>query len=341
MDRGKIKNLIRASAAYVVVAVLAGIAGWFFGVRVAEPKVTVSSSGPSSPAREGGYDFVNPLLICSRDNATAVDAGMQTLIQNTVNTEIKNGNVIIASVYYRRFLDGDWAVVNGGETYYPASLNKVPLMIAYYNLAEETGTPLTKNIYFPAGLPDQNAQQEIRPDHPIAPGESYTADELVNASIKDSDNNATLLLLNAISTSTLQTVFSDLQVPFLAQGETPINYMTVTDYAFFFRVLYNATYLSHADSEKALDILSETTFNDGIVAGVPAGTTVAHKFGLVSVAPNGTTVTARELHDCGIVYPKEQDPYLLCVMTRSTGSLQGVEQAIADISRSVYKQATE
>jgi beta-lactamase class A len=343
MNKERIRKVIKAFGAYIAVAVFAGLAGWFFGAGAVQPKGGASSSGSSvsSPARESGYDLVNPLLVCTKDNATPTDVKIQTVIQKTVNAEEKEGNIVTASVYYRQFLEGDWALVNGNETYYPASMNKVPLMIAYYNLLEETGSPFVKSIYFPPGLPDENAQQEIAPEHPLLPGQSYSADELVDAMIEDSDNNATLLLLDAVNASTLQQVFNDLQVPFLAPGATPANYMTVSDFAFFFRVLYNGTYLSHADSEKALEILSQTDFKAGLVAGVLAGTTVAHKFGLVSIASSSTVVTARELHDCGIVYPHGQDPYLLCVMTKSTGPLQGAEQAIADISRSVYEYATE
>jgi beta-lactamase class A len=344
MDRKKMRHFAKVFSAYLVVAVLAGLAGWFLRMRMAQPSaVAVSSSGSSvssSPNRESGYELVNPLLVCSKDNSTPIDTNIQAIIQNTINAEIGKGNIVTASVYYRQFLEGDWALVNGDETYYPASLNKVPLMVAYYERVEEGDVPFAANIYLPAGS-DQNAQQEIPPQHPLKQGQYYTATELIDAMIKDSDNNATLALLNAIDTSTLATVFKDLQVPFLAPGETPTNYMNVSDFAYFFRVLYNGTYISHADSEKALETLSQTDFNDGLVAGVPQGTTVAHKFGLVSVAPNGTTVTGRELHDCGIVYPNEQDPYLLCVMTKSTSTLQGAETAISDISRSVYNYVTE
>jgi beta-lactamase class A len=338
MDRKKMRNFIRTAVGYLIVAALAGVAGWLLCGQIQSK--SGSAATPSSPVRESGYNLVNPLLICSSDNATPVDQGAQTVIQNAINTEVGNGTITAASVYYRQFLQGGWALVNGTTTYYPASMNKVPLMIAYYNWMEEGNFSPAKTMYMPVGL-DENAQQEVQPNHPLAPGQSYTADEIIDAMIQDSDNNATLVLLSAIDTSTLATVFTDLQVPFLAPGQTPANYMTVGDFAFFFRVLYNGTYISHTDSEKALEILSKTDFNDGLVAGVPAGTTVAHKFGLVSIAPNNTVVTARELHDCGIVYPQGKNPYLLCVMTKSTGSLQGAERAIADISRSVYQYATK
>ena len=341
MSRNKLKAFIRVSLGYIVVACLAGMAGWFLsGTRTISP----TAGAPVNVAdatREGGYNLVNPLLVCTADNSTPSDESAQTVIQNAVNAEVQNGDITTASVYYRHFMNNSWAILNGNETYYPASLNKIPLAIAYYNWVEETDFPFTKSVYFPTGLPDENAQQEIQPEHPLQPGQSYTVTQLIDAMIKDSDNNATLLLLDTVDTSTLAEVFGDLNVPFLAPGESPTNYMHVSDFAFFFRVLYNGTYLSHDDSEKVLEALTQTTFNNGLVAGVPSGTTVAHKFGLVSIAPTGTTVTARELHDCGIVYPTKEDPYLLCVMTKSTGSLQGAEHAVADISRTVYQYVTK
>jgi len=321
---------------FALVATVAGATGWFLG-RMFQSRNYV---GFSSPIRKGGTGLVNPLLVCARDDVSSINNGVQAVIQKAVNAEIEKGDITASSVYYRRFLDNSWALLNGDETYYPASLNKVPLMIAYYNWVEETDAPLTKNIYFPSGY-DDNLQQEVQPQHPILPGRSYTAAELIDAMIKDSDNNATLLLFSSIDQNALGKVFGDLHVPFLAPGQSPVNYMNVSSYAFFFRVLYNGTYLSHADSERVLDLLSQTTFNDGLVAGVPAGITVAHKFGLVSVAPNNTVVTARELHDCGIVYATNQNPYLLCVMTKSTGTLQGAERAIANVSRAVYQYITK
>ena len=322
---------------FILVAGLGCVVGWFGG-RMFQSAANASCS---KPLREIGYSLINPLLTCTQDQVSDIDKTVQDSIQNTINQEVAKGDITTASVYYRLFGGGSWALVNGSEEYYPASLNKIPLMIAYFNSIEGADFLSTKSIYFPTGLTDQNTQQEIAPEHPITPGQSYTEEELVNAMIRDSDNNATLLLLDALDQNTLAKVFSDLNVPFLAPGESPKNYMNVSDFAFFFRVLYNGTYLSHADSENALTILSQTTFNDGLVAGVPSGTKVAHKFGLVSIAPDNVTVTSRELHDCGIVYPAQKDPYLLCVMTKSTGTLQGAEHAIATISQTAYQNATK
>ena len=81
------------------------------------------------------------------------------------------------------------------------------------------------------------------------------------------------------------------------------------------------------DSEKALDILSKTTFNDGLVAGVDKGITVSHKFGEYV----GQQI---ELHDCGIIYYPE-NPYFLCIMTRGD-NLDNLKDVIKNISGQIY-----
>ena len=224
----------KIAIAFFLTVIAAGTTGWFWG-KANQAQI----NSVQFPVREGGYKLANPLLVCARDETSTVDQNVQTAIQNTVQTETKNGHVLTASVYYRRFLDNSWALLNGDETYYPASLNKVPLMIAYFSWAEETDFNLNnRGIYFSPGH-DENTQQEIQPKNPIQPGRSYSASELIDSMIRDSDNNATLLLLNDIDQGTLGKTFSDLNVPFLAPGQAPKNYMTVSQYAFFFRILYS------------------------------------------------------------------------------------------------------
>jgi hypothetical protein len=84
-------------------------------------------------------------------------------------------------------------------------------------------------------------------------------------------------------------------------------------------------------SEKALSYLAETTFDKGLVAGVPEAVAVAHKFGEA-----GREDGSLQFHDCGIVYYPGR-PYILCVMTRG-GSFEPLYAAVADISRTVYEE---
>ena len=109
--------------------------------------------------------------------------------------------------------------------------------------------------------------------------------------------------------------------------------MSVEEFATFFRVLYNATLLSKDMSEKALDLLARAEFKEGLVEGVPASVTVAHKFGERVFGSNGEI---KELHDCGIVYYPEH-PYLLCVMTKGS-SFEYLDDGIREISHIVYEK---
>lgn len=99
------------------------------------------------------------------------------------------------------------------------------------------------------------------------------------------------------------------------------------------RVLFNATYLNDANSEKALVLLSKATFDKGLTAGVPSTIVVSHKFGEHVNGADGV-INSVELHDCGIVYyPK--NPYLLCVMTRGK-NINDLQNTIKEISNTVY-----
>src|SRR6185312_8614891 len=120
-------------------------------------------------------------------------------------------------------------------------------------------------------------------------------------------NNAYALLLNNLTNTghykDLTDLYSNLGVAYNGD-DTVSDYMTVSGSSLFMRVLYNATYLSRDDSEKALSLMAQTDFTDGIESGVPNGITVAQKFGEANVA-QGSTVVGHEFHNCGVVYYPE------------------------------------
>jgi hypothetical protein len=116
---------------------------------------------------------------------------------------------------------------------------------------------------------------------------------------------------------------------------------TARQYSHLFRALYNGTYLSKPLSEKVLELLSKTRFDRGLVAGVPEGTVVSHKFGVRNIVNSDadTTPVARELHDCGIIY-YPNNPYFLCVMTRGA-DFPTLESVIKDISRITWNEVAK
>ena len=312
----------------VVLSAATFTAGWFI-----PPPVTVT---PPKSLRLGGYDFINPLLVCNINNSNAYSQNnfLSKEIQSIIDANTNDGNISKASVYFTDLATGAWANVYGTAQFYPSSLGKIPLMIAYYQESESDPSILTKELVYPVGSTDLNQMQDIAPPRAIVPGESYTVEQLIEYMIKYSDNNATALLDANINPDTLSRVYGDLGIP----SEENVNlanadFITAHQISTMFRVLYNGTYLSRDGSEKALQLLSQASFTQGLVAGVASSTVVSHKLGLVGIAPNNVT-TEHELHDCGIIYAK--DPYLMCVMTRGTAPLPKLEEIVAQISKVAY-----
>ena len=329
------KNRLFLAGSIVACAAAFGL-GWFFGGSGA------GDLGPH-PLRltSGGYKFISPLLACNFNSAKIFpeSQSIQSVIQKAVSQHMSQGDIEKASVYFTDFSNGDWANVNGDEKYYPSSLSKVPIMVAYLAIAENSSTILNDRVLFPVGSPDLNATQEIKPESAIIPGETYTVEQLIEYMIRYSDNNAAQLLYEHANQDELLRVYSDLNIPVNNDVTTStLDFMTPQQYSILLRTLYNATYLSRDASEDALNLMSNTSFKAGLVAGVPNSTVVSHKFGIVSFE-NGVTVSDRELHDCGIVYAPDH-PYLLCIMTRGSSDLASMEGTLSDISSAVY-QAVE
>jgi beta-lactamase class A len=323
----------RRRASFFGVAILAGAAcfglGWF-------AKSTSDRTSPPQALRLNGYQFIDPLLACNinNTNVSQENKSLTSDVASIINTHTQSGDLSKASVYFTDLTSGNWANVDQGETYYPSSLGKIPIMMAYYELAENSSTVLDQRITYTGGQ-NLNDTQDIPPAESIVPGQTYTVEQLIEYMVEYSDNNATQLLYNNIDQDTLQHVYGDLGIP---TEDNPtaatLDFITPQQIALLFRVLYNGTYLSRDYSEKALQVMSQSSFTQGIVSGVPSSTVVSHKLGLVGIQTNGVT-TEHELHDCGIVYAR--DPYVLCVMTRGTAPLTTMESIIAQISQTAYQ----
>ncbi len=76
-----------------------------------------------------------------------------------------------------------------------------------------------------------------------------------------------------------------------------------------------------------LAILQKQEFNEGIPAGLPSGTQVAHKTGSIT----------KIYHDAGIVYLPRRKPYVIVVLTRGLAEEKRAHQLVAEISRQVYE----
>jgi beta-lactamase class A len=307
-------------------ALLSGIVlGWVIRSNWGGPQGTEEEE-----FHQGQWEYINPLLSCG-DLGAEIGREITPFkhaVQEKVDEFIKSGKATHISVYYRDLNNGPWFGIAEKELFTPASLLKVPELMDYYREAEKTPGILHEKIKYSGVNFDADAGETIYPAVQAEYGKTYTVDELLRLMIVYSDNNALMLLGNR-GWSFLDRIYTVMGLPFPEfSGE---NYqLTVKNYAEFFRILFNASYLNQEMSDKALQMLASTDFRSGLVAGVPKGIIVAHKFG------ERVTPEEKQLHDCGIVYyPKR--PYLLCVMTRGA-DMGNLISVISGVSRTAYDE---
>jgi beta-lactamase class A len=265
------------------------------------------------PLRAGksSYQYINPLLLCLGDeNHTFSEfRPLKNAIEKVTTVAKDSGSIISASVYFRDLSTGQWTGLDENDLYTPASLLKVPLYIAYLKRAESDPLVL-KQKFFYEQEPGQAPPLVSAPL--LTSGRSYTVEELLKGMIIDSDNTAKNMLESRMDKGFLNEVYSELGIASPYASSQPYSISTRT-YALFFRVLYNATFLNHDMSERALALMSEVRFDKGIRAGTPKEVAVSDKYGFAILKRDEPRII--ELSDCGIVHEPTR-PYLLCVMAR-------------------------
>ena len=332
------RNWIKQGA-IIAFCILSFLAGWF-GRGFRNHNETQPESYVQTRADANPFALTNPLLDCEMATDTI---GKRELVPFK-NDILKLTSSFLAthkqsdvSVYFRDLNNGPWFGINEKHKFAPASLLKVPIMIAYLKQAESNPLFLTKKIPYEEGRPDFNTQLTIQPSETIKPGNSYTIEELIHHAIVFSDNNANDLLFRNMDIKYLEKTYRELGLtpPY---ANIPADYMSAKEYGAVFRILFNATYLSREMSEKALMLLTEVEYRQGFASAVPASITTAHKFGERVFQPDNN-LTMLELHDCGIIYyPKS--PYLLCIMTRGQ-DFEALNDLIGNIAHLIYEEVND
>lgn len=105
------------------------------------------------------------------------------------------------------------------------------------------------------------------------------------------------------------------------------NTTTARDLARLLEAIVRGRAASPAGTEEMLRILGAQEFNDGIPAGLPPGTRVAHKTGEIT----------RIAHDAAIVFPSRGAPVILVVLTRGFEQREDAMRQVSGISRLVYE----
>lgn len=280
---------------------------------------------------DANFPHINPLLACAisgvKPSQTFTDLKQE--VEDIIVQKQTNGLIDGASMYFQDLVSSRWTGINEHQTYAPASLLKVPIMLFYYKQAEEHPEVLTQKIRIIES--DVQGKQDIAPSRMIQSEHEYTIDELITYMIVYSDNNATRTLFRMANTQELLATMTDLGLQAPKTGEDYV--ISAKAYSLFFRVLYNATYLSREMSDKALTLLARVEYGNGLTKPLPPGTEVAHKFGESPVTANNVQ-QGHELSDCGIVYVP-QKPYFLCVMAKGK-NIQDLEDTFRQLAKRFF-----
>lgn len=309
-------------------------AGMFLGSFFSQSNQPKQSAPTVSAALEWHQNtgkLTSPLLICNP--STHIDSEefrvFEQKLTTDVNELVKNNKADHIAIYFRKLLDGSWFGINEDEIFTPASLLKVPNMIALYKQADANPEILNKKLRYEKVYFQDKPYYEA--PEKLELGKEYTVDELISRMVRFSDNESMFLLKNNFDQRNLETLYKDLHM--LPPDDSISNdFMTIQNYALFFRVLFNASYISEAMSQKALEILTTISFDKGLVRGVPADIKVAHKFGERTYTDDNT----KQLHDCGIIY-YPNNPYLLCIMSKGE-NFDSLASVIETLSKNVWDE---
>lgn len=280
---------------------------------------------------DGEAKFTSPLLECAELPESVQDVVLDRTrsdLEKLLSRYKSSRDIENASVYFRDLNNGPWFGIDESINYFPASLLKLPLAMSYYDRAEDDTNLLFEEVVY---TPDPSVTSQAQPfgtQEELTAGKKYTVQYLLDMMLKESNNEAANTLAVYGGEDIVDNVYKDLG---LNRPENGKDYSISTHrYASFFRILYNATYVDRVASEKILAALSEAAFSGGLVAGVPHGVHVSHKYGTRRVDD-----VSVQLHDCGIVYAPN-NPYILCVMTRGS-DFDKLANVVKEISSVVYR----
>lgn len=227
------------------------------GNKPATPDYTIHSG------REG---LTNPLLECEiagyrpgqelRPFKPELDELLQRLKRERKAAQI--------SVYFRDLDNGPWTGIDEDRKYSPASLFKVPVIMAAMKQAERDPALLRREVRF-HGFPDDSLLARYQTTDPLVIGRTYRLRDLVDRTASASDNYAAALLGQSIDRDVLRRLLYGMGLPAeLADNpEMPVIVSPQT-YGRLFRVLYNAIYLNRDSSERIFGYFARSTFHGGI-----------------------------------------------------------------------------
>jgi len=202
---------------------------------------------------------------------------------------------------------------NGDQSFVAASTYKLPLLMEEaQNIAAGTASASDVLCYDAADWEDGWCSD-------YEPGDCYTRGELDQRVGEYSDNTAAHILVRADGGGDALNAYARAHGATESEFWDP-NVTTTGDLARLWRDEAGGHAGGTAAQRYLYPLLTDTAYEDGIPAGVPSGTTVVHKIGILD----------SEVNDAALVLRSPRGAYVLTVCTDG-----GTWSTIADVSRAV------
>lgn len=260
------------------------------------------------------YPYLSPRIL----NIAHSDFLLNFLdLRNNLHQKIDPLNDKFA-MYFEYLPTGTSIGINSGNEFYSASLFKLPVVMAYFRHKENTNSTTDVKIRLTKDMIDDRFGDLWQK------GEGYEIglDEAAQIALTKSDNTAAKALGVGITQNDFDDVYKGIDINLQITDKGTV--MTTKNYSSILKSLYFSAVLSRDDSEKILAFLTESEFNDKLIAGIPSGVVVAHKIGVID---------NESYMDCGIVYVPKR-PYILCMVSK--GTEDEARQRMSGISKMIY-----
>jgi beta-lactamase class A len=286
--------------------------------------------------------FTILLLLARGQSAQAQDG---TTLAGRVAARMARAPARAVGLYYRSLTGPDSLLIGANLRFHAASTMKVPVMVQLFRDADsgllDLDDSLTVHATFPSlvdGSPFAVGKEDDSDSTLYARlGGRASLRELLELMITRSSNLATNLLIERVGAARAQTTARALgawSIQVLRGVEDGLAYRaglnnttTARDLGVLLLAIAQRRAASEAACDSMLAILGRQEFNEGIPAGVPVGTRVAHKTGWI-----GEVV----YHDAAVVYPARGGAYVLTVLTGGIKEDSVAHNLVADLSRLVY-----
>jgi len=246
------------------------------------------------------------------------DAGLQAAIAAALQGREGKFSVVVHNLE-----DGSTAAVGEDDVYYAASLFKAAVLLEAYRQRDAGELDFSEVLT----LDEEMAENDLGTLEylDMLPGDMITLGDALKGMVIVSDTSLASLAVETIGGERVDETLREIGATTMEvhNRELPT---TADDMVVLMEAIAAGEGVSEASRHEMLAYLAQEWFREGVIAGVPEGTAVAHKTGSFSEA----------VHDVALVWGLG-GPYVIAVLTDGSGGWE----AVADVSRAVWQYFEE